>query len=177
MLITKSIYNTLNDTTKRDIKMLTRSITGEQLSVADKTNEVYIAFNNNKLIGFAMLSTYSPENHFGNSGVYLYNFITNIYTNKLQRCGKQLLTFIENDLRNNTENNNVNNTENITENNNENKNITENNIINLDVVNSNIRAFKFFINNGYKVVGKYIKKKFVNKDEIITYISLSKTIY
>ena len=175
MLITKSIYNTLNDTTKRDIKMLTRSITGEQLSVADKTNEVYIAFNNNKLIGFAMLSTYSPENHFGNSGVYLYNFITNIYTNKLQRCGKQLLTFIENDLRSINENNteNKNNNENITEN----KNITENNIINLDVVNSNIRAFKFFINNGYKVVGKYIKKKFVNKDELITYISLSKTIY
>ena len=156
--IHKSIYSSLNKSELKQLKRLLRSTTGENFSIAQKTDPVYLCYSDKKLlIGYAMISEYSPDNHFKNTGLYLYNFVTDINLSKEKRCGKLLLKYIEDDLHD---------------------------TINLDVEHTNLRAFKFFISNGYRVVGKYDKLDINNMslseidandyNKKITFISLSK---
>lgn len=131
--IIKLLYSELSKDQIKKIKQLLRATTGENMITAQKMDPIYLVFDRRqKLIGYCMISNYSPENHFKNDGVYLYNFITDTSLKKEKRCGRDLLKHVEMDL-------------------------SGSNIINLDVENSNLHAFKFFITNGYKVVGKYEK--------------------
>ncbi len=121
-------FDDLSSKRLKEIKQLLRKINGERLVVAQKTDPIYLALSNKDvLIGFAMLSKYAPENHFKQPGMYLYNFITDTTIKKEERCGYQLLRYIEQDAER----------------------------INLDVEHTNLHAFKFFVRSNYKVVGKY----------------------
>ena len=131
----KLIYKDLTPKQIKQIKQLLRSTTGERLITAQPTDPIYLTYDKgNKLIGHAMISSYSPEKHFSPEGPYLYNFITDTSLAKHKRCGRYLLAYIENDL---IEHNNT--------------------LINLDVECNNVRAFKFFALNKYKVIGRYEK--------------------
>jgi ribosomal protein S18 acetylase RimI-like enzyme len=132
--IEKLLYNNLSEKQLKKVKQLMRSIFGDRFVVAQKTDPIYLAYDNkDKLIGYGMISSYSPDTHFKEEGPYLYNFITDTSLPKDKRCGRILLNYIESDIG------------------------KDYGIINLDVEHSNIRAFKFFISCGYKVAGRYEK--------------------
>lgn len=152
-LIIKQTYNDVHADHLKQIKRLLRNTTGERFVTAQKTDFIYLAFDRkSKVVGYAMTSSYSPEKHFKNekitksdmsnnngndapnNGMYLYNFITDTALIKEKRCGRYLLKYIENDLSR-----------------------IGYTLINLDVEHVNLHAFKFFVHNKYKVVGKYEK--------------------
>lgn len=131
----KTIYSNITDKTRKAMNKLLRATTGENFVTAQKSNITYIVFDKkDRVIGYAMISTYSPENHFKTEGPYLYNFITDISLKKEARCGHALLDYIERDVAESGAK-----------------------LINLDVDHENVRAFKFFIFNKYRVIGKYEK--------------------
>ena len=138
--VEKLQYDKLSNVQLKKIKQLLRATTGERAVTAQKTDPIYLVHDSkNRLIGFAMISSYSPENHFKIEGPYLYNFVTDICLSKDKRCGKFLFNYVCSDLK-----------------------AAGNSIINLDVEHTNLRAFKFFIVNKCRVVGKYEKIDFKN---------------
>jgi hypothetical protein len=140
MFVFKSIpYCDISSSDIKQIRKLLRNITGENLSIAQKTDITYLAYLNNMIVGFGMISKYSPENHFKDENPYLYNFVTDIYHKKDEKCSYKLLDYIHNSLKDSAASK-----------------------INLDVLSTNKRAFKFFDKNKYKVCGKY-KKTNINK--------------
>lgn len=133
--INKLIYKDLSADHLKKIKQLLRSTTGERIITAQKTDPIYLVFDKKKkIVGYTMISNYSPENHFKIEGPYVYNFITDTNLSKEKRCGRFLLNYIVEDLSSEGAS-----------------------IINLDVEHSNLHAFKFFIRGGFRVVGKYEK--------------------
>jgi hypothetical protein len=133
--VVKAIYEDLNDDQNKQIKRLLRTSTGERFVTAQKSDPIYLAYDKkSRLVGYSMLSSYSPEKHFKVEGPYLYNFITDTSLVKEKRCGRFLLAYIENDLA-----------------------ASGYKLLNLDVECDNIRAFKFFAFNKYRTIGKYEK--------------------
>lgn len=131
----KTIYSTIDDKMRKQMNRLLRTTTGENFVTAQKSDVTYIVLDKkSKVIGYTMVSTYSPENHFKKEGPYLYNFITDISLQKQARCAHALIAYVENDLAK-----------------------CGAKLINLDVDHENIRAFKFFLFNKYRVIGKYEK--------------------
>lgn len=129
------LYNSIDPKVKKQMNKLLRITTGENFATAQKSDVTYIVFDQKaNVVGFAMISTYSPEKHFSVEGPYLYNFITDTSLKKEKRCGHALMSYIEEDLQK-----------------------AGAQLINLDVVNGNIRAFKFFLTHRFKVIGKYEK--------------------
>ena len=127
------LFNELTKDHLKQVKRLLRSTTGERMITAQQTDPIYMVFDKKEhLIGYAMVSSYSPEKHFKIEGPYIYNFVTDINLAKEKRCGRFLLEFIEHELAEQNYN-----------------------IINLDVLHDNLHAFKFFIKNKYRVIGKY----------------------
>jgi hypothetical protein len=138
--VEKLQFNKLSESQLKKIKQLLRATTGERAVTAQKTDPIYLVYDNKfRLIGFAMISSYSPENHFKQEGPYLYNFVTNTCLPKDRRCGKFLFNYVCEDLK-----------------------AAGHSIMNLDVEHTNLRAFKFFIVNKCRVVGKYEKVDFKN---------------
>lgn len=131
----KTIYSLISAVDRKAMNKLLRAITGENFVTAQKSDVSYIAFDKkNNVVGYCMISNYSPENHFKTEGPYLYNFITDTRIAKEKRCSHPLLAFVEKDLTECGET-----------------------LVNIDVLHDNIRAFKFFISNNYRVIGKYEK--------------------
>ncbi len=129
------VYESINAKDRKAMNKLLRAITGENFVTAQKTDVTYIAFDKkNNIVGYCMISKYSPENHFKTEGPYLYNFITDIRLAKDKRCAHPLLAFVEKDLVESGKS-----------------------LMNIDVLHDNVRAFKFFISNKYRVIGKYEK--------------------
>lgn len=128
-------YSAVDDKMRKQMNRLLRTTTGENFVTAQKTDITYIVLDKkSKVIGYTMVSTYSPENHFKNEGPYLYNFITDISLKKEARCGHALISYVERDLAK-----------------------IGAKLLNLDVEHENVRAFKFFLFNKYRVLGKYEK--------------------
>lgn len=158
-IVIKKIFKDLSEDQSKQLKRLLRSTTGERLVTAQKTDPIYLAFDQkNKLVGYGMISNYSPENHFKTEGSYLYNFITDTSLIKEKRCARFLLSYIENDLK-----------------------LQGYSFLNLDVECDNIRAFKFFAFNKYKAVGRYEKLDLRNMnihevDKTINQLSLKDKI-
>jgi hypothetical protein len=131
----KTIYSAIDDKMRKQMNRLLRATTGENFVTAQKTDVTYVVLDKkSKVIGYTMVSNYSPENHFKNEGPYIYNFITDISLKKEARCGHALITYVERDLAKSGEK-----------------------LLNLDVDHENVRAFKFFLFNKYRVIGKYEK--------------------
>ena len=144
----KTIYSKIPDKTRKAMNKLLRTTTGENFVTAQKSDITYIVFDKkDRVIGYTMVSTYSPENHFKTEGLYLYNFITDISLKKEARCGHALLDYIEKDVKE-TGAKLIKNSS---------SSSTNKLVINLDVDHENVRAFKFFIFNKYRVIGKYEK--------------------
>ena len=129
------LYENIPDKRRKQMNKLLRITTGENFVTAQKSDITYIALDpKSNVVGYTMVSNYSPENHFKVEGPYLYNFITDTSLKKEKRCGHSLLAFVEKDL-----------------------NESGAKLINLDVEHGNVRAFKFFMSNKYRVIGKYEK--------------------
>lgn len=121
-------FNQLTIQHLKKIKQLLRNTTGERLVVAQYTDPIYMAFSKDKLLGYGMISSYSPEKHFGEKeSSYLYDFITDTSIKKEKRCGHLLIKYIEEDLR-----------------------LLGVERLNLDVESFNLHAIKFFSRSKYK---------------------------
>lgn len=128
----------------KQLKILCRKVTGEQLKIFDEDIIVIVRASNKKIIGFCNISMKSPEVHFDNEAetdvAYLYNYITDLSQRK-KKASVALMNYI--------------------------KKLYKEATMNLDVALENTHASKFFERNGFMEVGEY--KKSIQKYHMYTF--------
>lgn len=125
-------FNDLSKDELKKLKQLCIHMTGERLIYLEN-NEVIICYYNKKIIAMCAISPFSPERHFPNddNAVYLYNFICDVNYRKYKNSYK-LMNYIKSHIKHK--------------------------FINLDVLENNGRAKRFFEKNGFKQIGTYTQK-------------------
>ncbi|MGL5935425.1 MAG: GNAT family N-acetyltransferase [Cetobacterium sp.] len=116
----------------KQLKQLSRRMTGEQLKLLD-SGDIVTVLHNDKIIGMCCITMKSPGGHFNNEDdaniPYLYNYICDI-SHKKKKPSVFIMNFLKDSLKNYP-------------------------FINLDVEIENDHAKQFFERNGFVYQGDY----------------------